>query len=61
MKRFFGRLLWNDEAATAVEYAVMLGLIIMVCIAAVFVLGNNTKVLWEDNEDGLMKAFTGGF
>ncbi|MDH3717855.1 MAG: Flp family type IVb pilin [Planctomycetota bacterium] len=61
MKRLFGSLLKNDEAATAVEYAVMLGLVILVCLAAVFVLGTNTKTLWEDNQDGLQKVFTGGF
>ena len=61
MKRLFGSLLKNDEAATAVEYAVMLGLVILVCLAAIFVLGTNTQSLWEDNENGLQKAFTGGF
>ena len=61
MKRLLRSLWKNDEAATAVEYAVMLGLVILVCLAAVFVLGTNTKTLWEDNQDGLQKVFTGGF
>ena len=61
MIRLLGRLLKNDEAATAVEYAVMLGLVILVCLAAIFVVGTNTRTLWEDNQDGLQKAFNGGF
>ncbi|NIP84364.1 MAG: Flp family type IVb pilin [Planctomycetales bacterium] len=59
MKRFFRQLLKDDQAATAVEYAVMLGLVILVCLATVLVLGANTKILWEDNQTGLQKAFTG--
>jgi len=33
----------NEDGPTAVEYAVMLALIIVVCIAAVTTLGTNTK------------------
>jgi pilus assembly protein Flp/PilA len=33
----------NDNGATAVEYAVMLALIIVVCIAAVITLGHNAS------------------
>jgi Flp pilus assembly pilin Flp len=61
MKRLLRSLWKNDEAATAVEYAVMLGLVILVCLAAIFVLGTNTQTLWQDNQDGLQKAFTGSF
>jgi pilus assembly protein Flp/PilA len=48
MKKFSGALvkfLKNEDGPTAVEYAVMLALIIVVCIAAVTTLGtraNNT-------------------
>ena len=58
MKRLLGRLLKNDEGATAVEYAVMLGLVILVCLAAIFVLGTNTQTLWQDNNNGLQKAWS---
>jgi pilus assembly protein Flp/PilA len=33
----------SDDGPTAVEYAVMLALIIVVCIAAVITLGQNTS------------------
>jgi pilus assembly protein Flp/PilA len=35
--------LWKEEGPTAVEYAVMLALIIVVCIAAITTLGSNAK------------------
>jgi pilus assembly protein Flp/PilA len=35
--------LTNDDGPTAVEYAVMLALIIVVCISAITVLGSNAS------------------
>jgi pilus assembly protein Flp/PilA len=46
MKKFFGSVvnfLAKEDGPTAVEYAVMLALIIVVCIAAITTLGNNAK------------------
>jgi pilus assembly protein Flp/PilA len=40
------RFLRGDEGATAVEYAVMVALILMVVIASVAAVGVNTKSLW---------------
>ena len=40
MARALAKLLRREEAATAVEYAVMLSLIAGVCIASVLVLSN---------------------
>jgi pilus assembly protein Flp/PilA len=37
------RFLKSEEGPTAVEYAVMLALIIVVCIAAVITLGRNAS------------------
>jgi len=37
-----GRFLKDDSGPTAVEYAVMLALIVVVCIAAITALGTNT-------------------
>ena len=37
------RFLKREDGPTAVEYAVMLALIIVVCIAAITTLGNNAK------------------
>ena len=39
----------EDEAVTAVEYAVMLALIIVVCIGAIRSLGNANTGLWGGN------------
>ena len=52
----FKRLLafWqHDEAATAVEYAVMLALIIMVAIGAVFTLGQSTFASFANSNNEL--------
>jgi len=37
----------GEEGPTTVEYAVMLGLIIMVCIAAIMLIGNSTSDNFE--------------
>ena len=37
----------NEEGPTAVEYAVMLALIIVVCIVAVTTLGTNTNKTYQ--------------
>jgi len=45
--RQLGQSVWNfvknEDGPTAVEYAVMLALIIVVCIAAISVLGSNAN------------------
>jgi pilus assembly protein Flp/PilA len=51
------RFLHSDEAATAVEYAVMLALIIAACIAAIGSLGNSARLMWNDNSDQLNSAW----
>ena len=38
----------NDEAATMVEYALMLALIAVVCIAAVVVIGSNANTVFTN-------------
>ena len=40
------RFLRSEEGPTAVEYAVMLALIIAVCVGAVTTLGNNANALF---------------
>ena len=42
------RFLVSDEGPTAVEYAVMLALIILVCIGAVQTLGTNTSTTFTN-------------
>ena len=58
MQRHIRDLLLDETAATAVEYAVMLAMIILVCIGAVSVVGQETASLWSDNEEGLQQAFS---
>ena len=41
--RVVANFLWREEGPTAVEYAVMLALIIVVCIAAITTLGSNAN------------------
>lgn len=47
------RFLYGDEAATAVEYAVMLAFILMSVIAAITALGNQTGGMWGDIDSEL--------
>ena len=54
------RVLREDEGATAVEYAVMLALILMICFVAITTVGQNTATLWSDNSTGLQQAFNTG-
>lgn len=51
------RLGRDDDGATAVEYAVMLGLILLVCLSSIAVLGSNTAATWQNNSDSISTAF----
>ena len=43
IKKFVKRFIQEEEGATAVEYAVMIVLIIVVCLAAVTLLGKKVN------------------
>ena len=43
VKRIVGEFLQREEGPTAVEYAVMLALIVVVCIGAIVTLGQNAN------------------
>lgn len=47
------RFLTSDDGPTAVEYAVMLALIIMVCFAAIQSIGPQTKVPYSNVSSSL--------
>jgi len=50
MKKFFNSVvsfLKNEDGPTAVEYAVMLALIIVVCITAITALGTNANTTFS--------------
>lgn len=50
----------SEDGPTAVEYAVMLALVVMGCIAAVMLLGNNTAASFVDSEQRITSAMNGG-
>jgi pilus assembly protein Flp/PilA len=51
---------WQDEQGpTAVEYAVMLALIVVVCMAAITTLGQNANTKFLIIQDALHDAITG--
>jgi pilus assembly protein Flp/PilA len=44
----FARFLQNEDGPTAVEYAVMLALIIVVCVAAISTVGRNANATFNN-------------
>ena len=53
------RFLTHEEAATAVEYAVMLGLILIGIISAISSVGAGSGGLWSNNSAKLEDVFSG--
>jgi pilus assembly protein Flp/PilA len=50
------RFIRSEEGPTAVEYAVMLALIILVCIAAVQAVGTQTSASFTNSADSIGAA-----
>jgi pilus assembly protein Flp/PilA len=57
LSKLLGKFLKDEEGPTAVEYAVMLALIIMICFAAIATLGQQTNSTF--NAPPLSKALSG--
>ena len=57
MKRRFLKLLRDDDGPTAVEYAVMLALIVVVCLGAIQGLANATADSFNDSATEINSAF----
>ena len=51
LSQFLRRLCKQDDGTTAVEYAVLLAMILVFCIAAILSAGDVQKVLWFDTSD----------
>lgn len=51
--KFLQRFLRDESGPTAVEYAVMLALIIGVCIGAVGIFGSSASGSWQDTSGKL--------
>jgi Flp pilus assembly pilin Flp len=54
-----GRLTRSEEAATAAEYAVMLGLIVFVLISVIMSLGSSTAGFWQNDATQITNAISG--
>ena len=53
MRFLWMRLTRRDDAATAVEYAVMLALVLMITIGAIALLGSRTQQSWNNSNNSL--------
>jgi pilus assembly protein Flp/PilA len=47
VKRFVADFVQREDGPTAVEYAVMLSLIVVVCLTAISTLGNNANTTFK--------------
>jgi pilus assembly protein Flp/PilA len=54
------RFLSSEDGPTATEYAVMLALIIVVCIAAITLIGQKVSTIFSNVEAGLPDGSAGG-
>ncbi len=57
LTKFVSEFITREDGPTAVEYAVMLALIVVVCITAITALGSNAKAVF--NNVALNTAVTG--
>ena len=53
------QFLRQEEAATAVEYAVMLAMILLAVIGAIGAVGGQASNLWGDIDSDITAAFSG--
>jgi pilus assembly protein Flp/PilA len=53
------RLLQSEDAATAMEYAVLLALILVVLISAITAVGNSTSGVWQNDVTRISNASNG--
>ncbi len=57
--QWIARLLWDEQAATAVEYAVMLALILVAVVGAISQVGSSSGGLWGDSSSKISNAVHG--
>ena len=50
----------SEDGPTAVEYAVMLALIVIVCLTAIQAIGQNANTTFNGIADNINKSNTGG-
>ncbi|MEO2050034.1 MAG: Flp family type IVb pilin [Pirellulales bacterium] len=56
MKRFIINFLISEDGPTAVEYAVMLAMIVMACIASIRLLGTGTATSFNNSSSQITAA-----
>lgn len=59
MLRCLVRLARDESGPTATEYAILLGLIVVVLMGAVNSFGNTTSGLWARNAKAIISALSG--
>ena len=47
------RFLKNDDGPTAIEYAVMLGVVVIFCLAVLINLGEVQNSIWQDSSQAM--------
>ena len=57
IRRILRRRTGDDSGATAVEYAVMLALILLALIASIATVGVGTGGIWSNNSNEIDSAF----
>ena len=50
------RFITNEDGPTAVEYAVLLALILMMCVGAITMVGGESGSFWSNNQSELEQA-----
>jgi pilus assembly protein Flp/PilA len=58
--KFVQKFLREEDGPTAVEYAVMLALIVVVCLAAIGLLGEASRESFFGSSDAINQATGGG-
>src|SRR5262249_23197861 len=56
LRRMVTAFLWEEAGPTAVEYAVMLALIVVVCLAAITSLGTNANATFTSVSNALVSS-----
>ncbi|WP_205678762.1 Flp family type IVb pilin [Aquisphaera insulae] len=59
MRRLLSRLRRDDEAATAVEYAIMLALILIAVMTAINAIGSTSSGIWATDTSNITSAIGG--
>ena len=57
--RLLVEFLQQEEAATAVEYSVMLAMILLAVIGAISMVGSETSTMWAGIDKDVTAAFSG--